>query len=174
MFTCVDFEYWDNEDPDAEIGEPDWFTGVCDWCTAKIRNRYYAVRRPLLKGGWEGCYCSIGCLKEEIDQTYSSQDIMAMHLVQVLEEQLKKYGIYDRKIYGEPEIIVTEENEELTEEERIAEQKRERPIEEQLTANELPNLEGVEEPEGVIGLETIEEVEGPNVEQSEQTEETTE
>lgn len=169
MFTCVDFEYWDNEDPDAELGDPEWFTGVCDWCTAKIRNRYYALRRPLLKGGWQGCYCSIGCLKDEIEQTYSSQDIMAKLLVEILEAQLTKYGIYDRKIYGEPELIINPGDEEISDAERMAQQKIERPIETQLTAEELPNIDEFQvEGEPIKGLETIEEVEGPNIEPQEE------
>lgn len=97
MFTCVEFEHWDDFDPDIELGEPDWFTGNCDWCTLKIPNRYYAVRRPLSRGGWQGCYCSITCLKEEVDETYSN-DILGTELVKIVELQLNSYGIQDRKV----------------------------------------------------------------------------
>lgn len=38
----------------------DWFVGYCEnlLCLKRISKRNYAVRRRLLNGGWDGCYCS--------------------------------------------------------------------------------------------------------------------
>ena len=47
---------------DRELGEEDWFTGVCDHCVRQIPVRQHAFRSPIPEGGgWEGCYCSAKC-----------------------------------------------------------------------------------------------------------------
>ncbi len=70
MFECVEFEYDCDEEeygdnPVYEKGEShDWFTGSCDFCGCEISSRYWAVRFPILDGGWIGCFHSICCMKE--------------------------------------------------------------------------------------------------------------
>ncbi len=40
-----------------------WFTGRCDKCDDTILLNTLALRFPLGKGGWIGCYCSIDCIE---------------------------------------------------------------------------------------------------------------
>lgn len=67
MFLCTCFEHYQEED-DVVLDNVDWFTGTCTQCCRGIANRYYAVRRPLEGGGWEGCYCSLTCIEDFINK----------------------------------------------------------------------------------------------------------
>jgi hypothetical protein len=96
MFLCTEFETQD------ENGEPfdfmaddgreisDWFRKYCDTCNKRISQRHHAVRQPLLHGGWKGCYCSLECLREEVDDPFSAV------MVGRMQEQLNVIGIRDR------------------------------------------------------------------------------
>jgi len=93
MFTCVCFEVVDPEDDVIyEQEEVDWFTGSCDVCSMRIAQRYYAVRKPLVHGGWKGCYCSFDCVREDYDQP----DLAAREIIAQVEADLKRIGIQDR------------------------------------------------------------------------------
>lgn len=97
MFLCTEFETMDEdgeyydpmsaEDEAQEINE--WFRGMCDACLNKIMTYRYAIRLPLIKGGWKGCFCSLNCMKSHIHTPQSAL------LVGRLQEQLNVIGIND-------------------------------------------------------------------------------
>ena len=58
MFISEHYDY--NED---DMIYDDWFRGACDSCHKRIRQRHHAVRMPIPSGGWQGCYCSCLCLR---------------------------------------------------------------------------------------------------------------
>jgi hypothetical protein len=51
-----------------------WFNGSCDFCEIEIPCYHWAVRIPLPKGGWDGCYCSFTCMKKQIKKLISACD----------------------------------------------------------------------------------------------------
>jgi hypothetical protein len=95
MFSCTcfrspKFDYLDIMACDEHIFDEDWFTGRCDVCLKKIRDRRHAVRLPLYHGGWRGCYCSDDkCLNSDI------QDPQTALMVGRIREQLRVIGIHD-------------------------------------------------------------------------------
>lgn len=71
------------------ITQIEWFRKSCDLCLKPISRKHHAVRKPLLHGGWRGCYCA-DCLKLTV--TDPNEAIM----VGRLQEQLNVIGIRDR------------------------------------------------------------------------------
>lgn len=70
-----------------------WFTGCCNECNSKIRNISYAVRFPLEKGGWLGCYCSFECIRKSPPVGINENiDIIMTSVI----DTLQKDGIFDR------------------------------------------------------------------------------
>ena len=53
-------------DETDQVRITEWFTGNCEECSKKIDSYRYAVRRPLMRGGWVGCFCSFDCVKKSI------------------------------------------------------------------------------------------------------------
>lgn len=47
------------------VGDEDWFTKECDICQMDIPKKCWAVRYPMLYGGWNGCYCSMSCMETD-------------------------------------------------------------------------------------------------------------
>ena len=100
MFTCVEFENYDEYgviDDEAEgviNGRLDWFTGSCDQCFRQIRRRHWAVRKPLMYGGWKGCFCSWKCVAETIEDP---RDDLIIGMAGYMEAQMKALGIQDRR-----------------------------------------------------------------------------
>jgi len=96
--TCLEFENTNDEfeefeeDPYAPYSTVDWFTGQCDICMKRIEKKCYALRKPLLEGGWIGCYDSFECILNSIDK----EDIFMRKIIKVLKDDYLKYGIYDR------------------------------------------------------------------------------
>lgn len=87
MLLCTCFE----ENPDVEDERvDDWFTGMCDACERTITKRWYAVRMPLDSGGWQGCFCSVSCMR------LKSATLLNTIFIKNLESQLEDIGIYDR------------------------------------------------------------------------------
>lgn len=44
----------------------DWFKGDCSGCGINIPRRSWAIRYPVMLGGWEGCYCSYECIAQQL------------------------------------------------------------------------------------------------------------
>lgn len=114
MMTCWERENIDDEgyeiDPDGHnYSALDWFSGICDMCARKIRERHHAVRMPFEDGGWEGCYCSWACTRGDIDGQPEVRNL----LIDRFEVQFHERGILDR-VWDEPEKM---QNVEITLEE---------------------------------------------------------
>lgn len=99
MLLCNEFEAtMDGEDIDLMadydlIGERSWFTGQCQYeeCkTHKIQAHHYALRLPLMYGGWKGCYCSFKCLEACTNDSYTRT------MIHIMKEQIMELGIRDR------------------------------------------------------------------------------
>ena len=95
MFTCTEFETITEQGDDYDIMDQhiiitDWFRGSCDKCLRRISKRHYAVRQPLLHGGWRGCYCSFECLEKILTNNHEAM------MVGRIKEQLEVLNIRDR------------------------------------------------------------------------------
>lgn len=108
MMTC-----WENENVNPITGDPlignvvkkkllhliDWFTGVCQnpGCKNRIKFKHYALRVPIVTGGWKGCYCSFACIRTVCDDN----NITQQHLIDNFESMYEgdqdiQYGILHR------------------------------------------------------------------------------
>lgn len=92
MFTCTEHETITESGDDYDIMDQhvnivDWFRRSCDKCLRSITKRQYAVRQPLLHGGWRGCYCGFGCLEQMITNKHEAM------MVGRVKEQLEVIGI---------------------------------------------------------------------------------
>jgi len=63
MLTCICI-LEDEDDSEWEAERMQWFKGKCEECKIKIAKACYAMRLPLDKGGWIGCYCTSKCVIE--------------------------------------------------------------------------------------------------------------
>ena len=93
MFLCDLFDY--NEEYDFL---EDWFTGSCQQCLLKIKERWHAVRHPRPMGGWTGCFCSWKCVKDdqiEIEND-NDEDILTKKIIELFEKKTEEVGIQDR------------------------------------------------------------------------------
>lgn len=104
MFTDMALEY----EPETGVPLDDWFTGYCLQCSKRIRSYHHAVREPVLKGGWRGCYCTWDCVRETIrldaeqDTDAYNMYVLQMALIKEMENAINDIGIQDRD-YEEPE-----------------------------------------------------------------------
>lgn len=94
MFTCTEYETMTEQGDDYDIMDQhmvisDWFRGSCDKCSRRIGKRHYAVRQPLLHGGWRGCYCSFECLEKIITNNHEAM------MVGRMKEQLEVLTIHE-------------------------------------------------------------------------------
>lgn len=71
-----------------------WEKGICEneECLLKISKRCYAVRMPLLSGGWKGYYCSWKCAREDTKPS----ETLVRELIDGFEASCEEVGIYDR------------------------------------------------------------------------------
>ena len=98
MFTDTTQEI----DPYEEILLEDWFRGYCMECYKRIRTYHYAVREPLLNGGWVGCYCSWDCVRKKAtrdQEDASCSGILA--LIDTMEALVNEVGIAERDYDGQ-------------------------------------------------------------------------
>jgi hypothetical protein len=99
MFLCNtiyerdDFELEDLSETQVTGDRQEWFTGYCDVCYRRIIKSCYAVRRPILFGGWLGCYCDWECVRND----YIEPNAVTNKLVDYFENQVKAIGILDRE-----------------------------------------------------------------------------
>ena len=91
MFLCDIFDY--NEE--FEYVE-DWFTGVCDSCHLRIRQRWHALRKPRSHGGWVGCFCSWKCVKDSMLEYEEEPDMVTRELINIFSSKIDELGIQDR------------------------------------------------------------------------------
>lgn len=66
MFICSYYDHDIENEDEGTVNNPNWFTGYCDQCNKIIDNYRYAVRIPMVKGGWKGNFCSWSCVFKEI------------------------------------------------------------------------------------------------------------
>ena len=95
MLLSEEKERTDSDFDPATLAISTWFKGSCDKCFRKIRRKYHAIRRPLMYGGWLGCFCSVECVRDLILET----ELDFLEKLGVLTEvvkDLRKYGIQDR------------------------------------------------------------------------------
>lgn len=92
MLLCNEFEDPDEftEDLEEDYESPEWFTGICKHCEMTIAKPEYAVREPLLHGGWRGCYCSFEHMEHGIDNP------LVLTMIARIKEQLNIMGIRDK------------------------------------------------------------------------------
>lgn len=93
MFICSYYDYNLDILHDMEADEenlPNWFTEYCDFCNKKIDNYRYAVRIPMINGGWKGCYCSWECIMKE-NKKYHIPSIE--FLIKYYRDMMNKIGI---------------------------------------------------------------------------------
>lgn len=92
MFLCNDFLECESEEEDVDDCEytGNWFSGVCSICSRVIPKKYYAVRLPLVGGGWKGCYCSFSCLENDVNDESTALSVGRM------KEQLNLIKIRDK------------------------------------------------------------------------------
>ena len=99
MFLCKDNEFYTElevpEQTERDRNSEDWFTGFCMYCHWKIREKHYALRIPLIQGGWYGCYCSFDCIRDD-GLTIHETGTIVFDLIDHLEELMVKHGIFDR------------------------------------------------------------------------------
>lgn len=95
MMLCVEFEDEEDEENNRELNPHlvTWFTGSCDQCFLKIAEKHYAVRMPLMYGGWRGCYCSWKCVKDDAKHLVTDTSLKLCHS---FEKAFDDIGIYDR------------------------------------------------------------------------------
>lgn len=78
------------DDPEDQFAN--WFTGNCDECWFKIRNKRYAVRKPLQTGGWIGQFCSWDCVRDNCDE---KGEFIEREMTRYYETQMNKNKIYN-------------------------------------------------------------------------------
>lgn len=57
------------EDPREDYmlyNQSSWYEGICDHCNMIVRPYQRCFRKPIVDGGWEGCYCSPTCVLRHI------------------------------------------------------------------------------------------------------------
>lgn len=106
MLVCCAYE---GEDDSGSLS--DWFIGYCQRCDRLVDSRRYAVREPLVRGGWHGCYCSWKCVEEDVDERTQADDnvvaaaksnkllpteaLLVHNMINRAREQLTRYGLHD-------------------------------------------------------------------------------
>ena len=94
MLTCRCRDFDQDEDIESDLSDPSlWFNNKCDACEFKILNISYALRYPVIGGGWAGCYCSVDCVRK-LQPRDSSE--MGELLVDTTYGIIEAKGIVDR------------------------------------------------------------------------------
>tara|TARA_R110001599_G_scaffold66075_1_gene186482 strand:+ start:1776 stop:2966 length:1191 start_codon:yes stop_codon:yes gene_type:complete len=75
----------------------DWFTGNCQHCLLKIRERRYSVRHPRSMGGWTGCYCSWKCVRDAWMEREEDKDLLTEKLIEIFGKKMEEIGIQSVK-----------------------------------------------------------------------------
>ena len=94
MHLCDLFDYDEEYDYVS-----DWFTGSCKQCLLQIREKWHAVRKPRAFGGWEYCYCSWKCVKDDFYERENFEeeaDLLTERIIEAFEKKTTEVGIQDR------------------------------------------------------------------------------
>lgn len=114
MFYCNCFNsmvYPDNDDTAPYYPNvPTWFAGECDYCKNVIGKRCYAVRMPLVGGGWKGTYCSKDCMIED-GGCELSQNLLQQDAIQDTFEYLNDFKVIDRTEMNATEELIKAQRE---------------------------------------------------------------
>lgn len=86
-------DYADGEEKEEN---EDWFSGECDVCHIGIKKKAYALRRPLVRGGWLGCYCSKECLIVDVPKC-SLEYPFIVNIIEFIVDEMGKYGLNDNE-----------------------------------------------------------------------------
>lgn len=92
MLECLCKEDIDTTSEVIDMKANSWFIGKCQVCLKKIRDPSHAVRYPVKGGSWSGCYCSLECMKEDLNYIDENTNIRLDNLMYTLKED----GIMDR------------------------------------------------------------------------------
>jgi len=108
MLTCWEHENINPITGDDIVENPigqrllhtiEWFTGECQNtdCKNVIDYKHFAIRIPMVTGGWKGCYCSFNCIK----QVVMMDNVVLRKLIKHFENMYKvdvdsEYGILHR------------------------------------------------------------------------------
>ena len=71
MLTCNCIQESPDDD-NWELKKLNWFKHKCDACSKKILKAAHAIRLPLDRGGWIGCYCSQHCAITDANKDISN------------------------------------------------------------------------------------------------------
>lgn len=86
MLVCQEFTHENSDHPKK------WFQNQeCIMCGSLIARQKFALRKPLVEGGFVGCYCSFSCLKDNCEDYFES------YLMGMMMTQIKEIGIYSKK-----------------------------------------------------------------------------
>ena len=75
----------------SETLQVSWFSGECEICNKSIEHYRYAVRLPVVGGGFVGCFCSFECMYKTDLPLGEDND----HLIDELQDILNNVGIED-------------------------------------------------------------------------------
>lgn len=88
MLLCNDYENDDLSD-DEDTDSREWFTEKCKICGERIGDRRWAVRLPIIDGGWTGCYDKWECVRAE----NKAKKLGVDNLIDKYEDQLTETGL---------------------------------------------------------------------------------
>lgn len=102
MLLCNEFTTSDTYGNDIDLmsdldvfTNSDWFHGTCDYCSDNIKYKHYAMREPLIQGGWSGCFCSYECLEAFLLED-KEKNKYSLLMIERMIDQIEKIGIADR------------------------------------------------------------------------------
>jgi hypothetical protein len=74
----------------------EWYSGLCDHCHMQVRPFQMCFRKPVIEGGWEGCYCSPTCVLRQM--LYVRYNIPREKLDEKLESIRKQLSAFFKDI----------------------------------------------------------------------------
>ncbi len=89
MFSCMCRE--EDDDDEVKVSWQNIFPGECEICHKTIEHYRYAVRLPVIGGGFIGCFCSFECMYKTDLPLSEDND----HLIDELQDILNSVGIED-------------------------------------------------------------------------------
>lgn len=86
-----------NEDTPEDSDEYaiDWFLGYCIRCKRRFASRVHAIRRPILTGGWVGCFC-VDCVDDPSIRFEAEREALDLLELSKFVQILERDKIYNR------------------------------------------------------------------------------